>query len=57
MGIFKLSPDGNSAERTQVVFGKSSVSEIQVISGLSVGDRIILSDTSQYDDNDRLRLN
>ncbi|MEX0325939.1 MAG: efflux RND transporter periplasmic adaptor subunit [Puniceicoccaceae bacterium] len=57
MGIFKLSPDGGSAERTQVVFGKSSVSEIQVVSGLSIGDRIILSDTSQYDDNDRLRLN
>jgi HlyD family secretion protein len=57
MGIFRLSTDGDLAERTQVVFGKSSVSEIQVISGLTVGDRIILSDTSQYDDNDRLRLN
>ena len=57
MGIFRLAPDGNSAVRTQVVFGKSSVSEIQVISGLALGDRIILSDTSQYDDNDRLRLN
>lgn len=57
MGIFKLSPDGSMAVRTQVTFGKSSVSEIQVITGLAVGDRIILSDTSQYDDNDRLRLN
>jgi HlyD family secretion protein len=57
MGIFKLNPDGDTAVRTQVVFGKSSVSEIQVISGLAIGDRIILSDTSQYDDNDRLRLN
>jgi HlyD family secretion protein len=56
MGIFRLSPDGDEAIRTQVVFGKSSVSEIQVISGLQIGDRIILSDTSQYDDNDRLRL-
>ena len=57
MGIFRLTPDGNSAVRTKVTFGKSSVSEIQVIDGLSVGDKIILSDTSQYDDNDRLRLN
>ncbi|MEX0322413.1 MAG: efflux RND transporter periplasmic adaptor subunit [Puniceicoccaceae bacterium] len=57
MGIFKLSQDGSMAIRTQVTFGKSSVSEIQVITGLAVGDRIILSDTSQYDDNDRLRLN
>ena len=57
VGIFKLSPDGNEAVRTQVSFGKSSVSEIQVISGLQVGEKIILSDTSQYDDNSRLRLN
>jgi len=56
MGIFKLGPDGSTAVRTQVTFGKSSVSEIQVISGLVEGDKIILSDTSQYDDNDRLRL-
>jgi HlyD family secretion protein len=57
VGVFKLAPDGNSAERTRVAFGKSSVSEIQVLEGLAEGDRIILSDTSQYDDNDRLRLN
>lgn len=57
MGIFKLSPVGNEARRTQVAFGKSSVSEIQVVDGLFEGDQIILSDTSQYDDNDRLRIN
>ncbi len=57
MGIFKLTPDGQSAVRAQVTFGKSSVSEIQVINGLVAGDRIILSDTSQYDENERLRLN
>jgi HlyD family secretion protein len=57
VGVFKLSPDGNLAQRTTVTFGRSSVSEIQVIDGLVEGDQIILSDTSQYDDNDRLRLN
>ncbi len=57
MGIFRLTPDGNTAVRTQVTFGKSSVSEIEVMAGLQEGDKVILSDTSQYDDNDRLRLN
>ena len=57
MGIFKLSPEGSEAQRTQVSFGKSSVSEIQVVAGLVEGDQIILSDTSQYDDNERLRIN
>ncbi len=57
MGVFRLNPAGDTAERTQVTFGLSSVSEIQVLEGLREGDEIILSDTSQYDDNDRLRLN
>lgn len=57
MGIFRIELGGDTAQRTQVVFGLSSVSEIQVINGLNEGDEIILSDTSQYDENDRLRLN
>jgi multidrug efflux pump subunit AcrA (membrane-fusion protein) len=57
VGIFKLNPDGSSAERVRVTFGKSSVSQIQVLEGLLEGDQVILSDTSQYDDYDRLRLN
>lgn len=57
MGIFRIELGGDTAQRTQVVFGLSSVSEIQVINGLDEGDEIILSDTSQYDENDRLRLN
>ena len=46
VGIFRLSPDGSMAERTSVTFGKSSVSEIQVIEGLREGDRVILSNTT-----------
>jgi HlyD family secretion protein len=57
VGVFKLSEGGNVAVRSSVTFGRSSVSEIQVIDGLVEGDEVILSDTSQYDDNDRLRLN
>lgn len=57
VGVFRLSPDGSFAERTTVTFGKSSVSEIQVLEGLREGDKVILSDTSQYDDHTRLRLN
>jgi len=57
VGVFRIGPDGNLAERTRVTFGRSSVSRIQIVDGLSEGDRVILSDTSQFDDNDRLRLN
>lgn len=56
-GIFVLQPDGSTALRTRVTFGRSSVSEIEVRDGLQPGDRVILSDTSQWDEQDRIKLN
>jgi HlyD family secretion protein len=56
VGIFKIDPDGVYANRTQVKLGRSSVTYIEIVSGLAAGDRVILSDTSQWDANDRIRL-
>jgi HlyD family secretion protein len=56
VGIYKLSPDETRAQRVQVQLGKASVNTIEVVSGLVPGDRVILSDMSPYEDNDRLRL-
>jgi len=57
VGIFKLDPASNDAVRTQVQLGRSSVNTIEIVSGLQPGDRVILSDMSQWDANDRIRLN
>jgi HlyD family secretion protein len=57
VGIFKLDPNSNDAVRTQVQLGRSSVNTIEIVSGLQPGDRVILSDMSQWDANDRVRLN
>ncbi len=57
VGIFKLDPDGVYATRTQVQLGRSSVNTIEIVNGLKPGDRVILSDMSPYDANDRIRLN
>lgn len=57
VGLFKLEEDGQHASRTRVELGRSSVRHIQVINGLKEGDQIILSDTSQFDSTDRIRLN
>jgi HlyD family secretion protein len=57
VGIFKLTPDGNEAVRTQVQLGRSSVNTIEIVQGLQPGDKVILSDMSQWDANDRIRLN
>ena len=57
IGLFKLSPDGKEAERVQVRIGRVSVSTVEILSGLKPGDQVILSDMSQYDTADRVRLN
>ena len=56
VGMFLLSPDGQEATRTQVALGRSSVSTIEVVSGLREGDQVILSDTSAWDNYDRIRV-
>ncbi|MDQ3269089.1 MAG: HlyD family efflux transporter periplasmic adaptor subunit [Pseudomonadota bacterium] len=53
--VYKL-VDDDSAERVLVQFGRSSDSHIAVTSGLSVGDRIITSDTSTWGDPQRISL-
>ena len=55
--LFKIEPDGKYANKVKVAFGRSSVSTIEIKSGLNVGDRVILSDMSAYDAYDRIKLN
>jgi len=57
VSLFRLAPDGKTAERVSVQLGKSSVNTVEVTRGLRAGDRIIISDMSQYDNVDRVRLN
>jgi HlyD family secretion protein len=54
--IFKLVEDGKYAVHTRVQLGRSSVSTIEVTDGLIPGDEVILSDMSQWDEHDRIRL-
>ena len=56
VGLFRLEPDGNSAVRVNVKLGRSSVNTIEVVQGLNVGDKVIISDMSQFDSAERVRL-
>jgi HlyD family secretion protein len=56
VGLFKLEPDGKYAVKVPVKLGRSSVNTIQVLQGLAVGDRVIVSDVSQWDNVQRLKL-
>lgn len=54
--LFRLEPDSDHAVRVPVALGRASVSQIEIVGGLNAGDRIILSDTSQWDAYDRLKI-
>jgi len=56
VSLFKLDAEGQTASRVPVKLGRTSVQTVEIVEGLAVGDRIILSDTSAFDDVDRIRL-
>lgn len=56
VGIFKVVRNKGEAERVTVQLGRASVNTIEVKSGLTVGDSVIISDMSQFDNTNRVRI-
>jgi HlyD family secretion protein len=56
VGIFRLDENDNIASRVQVKLGRASVNSVEILSGLQPGDKVILSDMSQWDAFNRIRL-
>jgi multidrug resistance efflux pump len=56
VSIFRVTEDGAYADRITIRLGASSVNEIEVHEGLQPGEVVILSDMSQWDGFDRVRL-
>jgi HlyD family secretion protein len=56
ISLFKLVDGGSDAERVTVQLGRTSVNTVEVLQGLQVGDQVILSDMSAWDNYDRIRL-
>jgi multidrug efflux pump subunit AcrA (membrane-fusion protein) len=56
LGVFRLDPDGRSATRVNVQLGRGSANDVEIVSGLKPGDRVILSDMSEWDALDRIRI-
>jgi HlyD family secretion protein len=57
VGLFKIIEDGKEAERVQVQLGRVSVNQVEILKGLEVGDKVILSDMSAWDNYERVKLN
>jgi multidrug resistance efflux pump len=55
--LFKLDASGNSADRVSVEFGRGSVQKIQVKSGLSLGDQIIISQSEEIQRFNKISIN
>jgi HlyD family secretion protein len=56
ISLFKVLPN-REAVRTPVKIGRRAVQFVEVVDGLREGDRVVLSDMSQYDGVDKVRLN
>jgi multidrug resistance efflux pump len=56
VSVFKLTADEQYADRVIVELGVASVNEIEIRSGLQPGDIVILSEMSQWDGFDRVKL-
>lgn len=56
ISLFRVEPDGVTCVSTKVTVGRTSVNTIEVTGGLKAGDQVILSDMSQYDAFDRVKL-
>jgi hypothetical protein len=54
--LFKIVNDGKEAVRVNVKLGRASVETIEVLEGLKVGDKVILSDMSRWKGVDRIVL-
>lgn len=54
--LFKLVPGTDEAVRVPVKLGRASVNHIEIVEGLRVGDTVLLSDMSQHDSQNRIKL-
>ena len=53
--LFKMQPDG-TAVRVPVKFGRSSVNSLEILSGITEGDEVVLSDMSAWNEVDRVHI-
>lgn len=55
--VYKIDDAGNFAQRVKVSLGKGSVNQVQIIEGLNLGDKIIISDTTDFQHFQTIRIN
>jgi HlyD family secretion protein len=56
ISLFRVGPDGVTADRVRVALGRTAVNTVEIRNGLRQGDLVVLSDTSAWDGFDRIRI-
>jgi HlyD family secretion protein len=56
LSLFRLEADDAAARRVRVRLGRTSVNAVEIVDGLTEGDRVILSDAAAWDAFDRIQL-
>jgi HlyD family secretion protein len=54
--IFVVASDGKSAQRRHIKVGRRSVEQLEILSGLAVGERVMISDYAALEKADRVLL-
>jgi HlyD family secretion protein len=55
IGLFKI-VGGDYAERVRGRIGRTSVSAVEIVEGLTVGDVVVLNDMARWDRHERVRI-
>ena len=54
--VYRLTPDGANAVRVTARLGRGSTRDVEILGGLVAGDTVVTSDTSSWDNAERVRL-
>jgi multidrug resistance efflux pump len=57
VSLYRLSADQHFASKKLVSLGQSSVNKIQILDGLTLGDEIIISDSSNWQQHHEIKIN
>jgi HlyD family secretion protein len=57
ISLFRIDPASGRGVRVPVRLGRTSVNLVEIEQGLELGDTVILSDTTAWNEYDRIRLN
>jgi HlyD family secretion protein len=56
LDLFRVDPASGEGRRTRVTLGRGSASAVEIVSGLKPGDQIVISDTTAWQEYDRIRI-